>query len=89
MGRLHAGRVNAGLDTFRVDNRNALASVQVHIFFDYNGKHQVSRQTRSPDSETIATQSQRRDASANDAEDSALRANAESGASPHTNLRYR
>jgi hypothetical protein len=66
-----------------------LASVQVHNFFYYNGKHEVSRQTRSPDSETIAAQSQCRDASANDAEDSALRADSESGASPHTNLGYR
>jgi hypothetical protein len=75
--------------TSGVDNRNALASVQVHNFFDYNGKHQVSRQTRSTDSETIATQSQRCDASANDAEDSAIRANALSGASSCANLSYR
>lgn len=75
--------------TFWVDNRNGLASVQVHNFFDHNGKHQVSRQTRPPDRETIATQSQRCDASANDAEDSALRANARSGASSRANLSYR
>jgi hypothetical protein len=39
---------------FRVDNRDTLASVHVHKFFDYNGQHQISSQTRSPDSETIA-----------------------------------
>jgi hypothetical protein len=49
--------VNPDLESFRVDNGNVLASVQVHKFFDYNGKYEISRQTRSPDSETIAPQS--------------------------------
>jgi len=87
----HLG-VAAGLrawKTFRVDNRNALASVQVLNFFNYNGKHEVSRQTRSPDTETIATQPQYCYGSANDGKESAFRANAGSGASSRTNLGYR
>ena len=81
--------MDAGLETFRVDNRNALASVQVLTFANYNGNHEVSRQTRSPDTETIAAQSQRCYGSANDGKENAFRANAESGASSHANLSYR
>ena len=89
MRRLRAGAVNAGLE-----NLQGL-TIAIHsracrpITFDYNGKHEVSLQTRSPDSETVSTQSQRIDGSANDAEDSALRANAGSGASSRANLSYR
>ena len=51
-----------------------------HNFLIYNGQHKIRLQTRSPDRETISPQSQRFDASANDAESSALRANARRGA---------
>jgi hypothetical protein len=57
MRRLTRRRVNPDLETFRVDNRNALASVQVHKFFDYNGKHEISRETRSSGRGTIGPQS--------------------------------
>jgi hypothetical protein len=74
---------------FRVDNRDALASVHVHKFLIYNGQHQISSQTRSPDNETIAPESERCDASANDAEDGGFLANGEPRANSCSSLSYR
>ena len=74
---------------FRVDNRDALASVHVHKFLIYNGQHQISSQTRSPDNETIAPESERCDASANDAEDGGFLANGEPRANSRSSLSYR
>ena len=61
--------------TFRVDNFNTLATVHVHAFFNYHGQYEISRQACPSDGEANAPQSQRCDASANDAEDGALHTN--------------
>jgi hypothetical protein len=88
-GPLEWRPVNEGLENLQGLTIAMRSRASSPSLFDYNGKHEISRQTRSPDIETIAAQSQRRDGSANDAEDSALRANAGSGASPRANLSYR
>jgi hypothetical protein len=55
--RLRGGTLIQISKTLRVDNRDALASMQLQVFLIYNGQYKISRQTRSPDSETIASQS--------------------------------
>jgi hypothetical protein len=89
MSRLRDDILIQTSNTFRVDNRDALASVQVHKVLIYNGQYEICRQTRSPNNKTVAPQSQRCDASTNDAQDGALRANTEPGANPRASLCYR
>jgi hypothetical protein len=59
-------------DCFAVDNRNCAHERSLQKFLTSNGKHEISRQTRPPEIETYASQSQRCNTFAVDAKSSAL-----------------